>query len=131
MRTYERALRLFLSQGGPVLRGMADIHVGISELYRERDDPPAAARHLLTSQELGEHTGFAEPVSLAGRDGSGSEAEGNLAWRADLLERGGAPVRERVLPRTLRPVPASRQGSGSRRADSGKRSAGRVSRAIR
>ena len=70
MRTYEQALQRAPEQGGPVLRGTADMYVGMSELHRERDDLHAATQHLLRSQELGEHTGLAaEPVSLAGRDG--------------------------------------------------------------
>ena len=70
MHTYEQALRHAAEQGGPVLRGTADMYVGMSEVLRERDDLPAATEHLLRSQELGEHTRVAaEPVSLAGRDG--------------------------------------------------------------
>ena len=58
MRTYEQALRLAPEQGAPVLRGTADMHVGMSELHRERDDLPAATQQFLRSQELGEHSGL-------------------------------------------------------------------------
>jgi LuxR family transcriptional regulator, maltose regulon positive regulatory protein len=58
MHTYERGLRLATEQGTPVVRGAADMHVGMSELERERDDLHAATQHLLRSKELGEHTGF-------------------------------------------------------------------------
>jgi LuxR family maltose regulon positive regulatory protein len=58
IRTYERGLRLATEQGAPVLRGTADMHVGMAELHRERNDLGAATRHLLRSEELGEHTGF-------------------------------------------------------------------------
>jgi LuxR family maltose regulon positive regulatory protein len=58
MRTYEHALRLATEQGDPVMRGTADMHVGMSELHRERNDLPAATQHLLRSKEQGEHTGF-------------------------------------------------------------------------
>ncbi len=34
------------------------MHVGMSELHRERDDLDAATQHLLRSKELGEHTGL-------------------------------------------------------------------------
>ena len=61
MRTYERGLQLATEQGAggsrPVLRGAADMHVGLSELHRERDDLHAATQHLLRSEELGEHPG--------------------------------------------------------------------------
>ena len=71
MRTYEQALQYASEQGGAVLRGTADMYVGMSEVHRERDDLPAATRQLLRSQELGgAHRVAAEPVSLAGRDGA-------------------------------------------------------------
>ena len=41
-----------------MLRGTADMHVGMSEIHRERNDLPAATRYLLRSQELGEHVGL-------------------------------------------------------------------------
>ena len=58
MSTYEQALQLATEQGEPVLRGTADMYVGMSELYREHNDLQAATQHLLRSQELGEHTGL-------------------------------------------------------------------------
>ncbi|MEO7910816.1 MAG: LuxR C-terminal-related transcriptional regulator [Roseiflexaceae bacterium] len=58
MRTYARGLQLATVPGAPLLRGAADMHVGMSELAYERDDLHAATQHLLRSQELGEHTGF-------------------------------------------------------------------------
>jgi LuxR family maltose regulon positive regulatory protein len=57
MRTYQQALQLSPEEGGSVLRGTADMYVGMSQLHRERDELPAAAWDLLRSQELGEHTG--------------------------------------------------------------------------
>ncbi|HEV3293073.1 MAG TPA: hypothetical protein VG123_29200, partial [Streptosporangiaceae bacterium] len=42
LRTYEQALQLAAEQGGPVLRGTADMHVGISEIHCERGDLRAA-----------------------------------------------------------------------------------------
>src|ERR687884_397946 len=41
-----------------VLRGTADMYVGMSELHRERNDFQAAEQFLRRSQELGEHTGL-------------------------------------------------------------------------
>ena len=58
MRIYEQGLRLATDGGGPVLRGAADMHVGMSEIHREHNDLQAATQHLLKSRELGEHTGF-------------------------------------------------------------------------
>ena len=50
MRTHEQALRLAPEHARPVLRGTADMHVGISEIHCERDDLHAATQHLLTSR---------------------------------------------------------------------------------
>ena len=58
MRTYEHALRLATEQGDPAMRGTADMHVGMAELHRERNDLEAATQRLLRSKEQGEHTGF-------------------------------------------------------------------------
>jgi LuxR family maltose regulon positive regulatory protein len=55
LRTYERALLLVPEQSRALVRGPADMHVGISDVLRERNDLEGARRHLLESQELGEH----------------------------------------------------------------------------
>jgi LuxR family maltose regulon positive regulatory protein len=44
MSIYERGLQLATAQGGRVLRGAADMHVGMSELYRERNELDTAFR---------------------------------------------------------------------------------------
>ena len=86
MSTYERGLQLATEQGEPVLRGAADMHVGMSELHRERDDLDAATQHLLRSKELGEHTGLPQNryrwrVAMARI----REAQGDLDGALDLL----------------------------------------------
>jgi LuxR family transcriptional regulator, maltose regulon positive regulatory protein len=58
MRTYKQGLQLAMAHGGLVLRGAADMYVGMSELYREQNDLEAATQHLLTSREFGEFTGL-------------------------------------------------------------------------
>ncbi|MFN8379819.1 MAG: LuxR C-terminal-related transcriptional regulator [Anaerolineae bacterium] len=58
MRTYERALRLAESAQHPALRGTADMQVGLSALFYEHNDLPAAHQHLHISQELGELAGL-------------------------------------------------------------------------
>jgi LuxR family maltose regulon positive regulatory protein len=89
MRTYERGLQLATAQavqGGPVLRGAADMHVGMSALYREHNDLDVATQHLLKSKDLGEHNGFPQNryrwcVAMARI----REAEGDLDGALDLL----------------------------------------------
>ena len=108
MRTYEQALRLAGEQGGPSLRGTADMHAGISGIHCERGDLRAATQHLLTSQELGEHTGLSQHryrwrVATA----RVAQAEGNLAGALDLLNEAERWYVSDFFP-NVRPVPALR-----------------------
>ena len=108
MRTYEQALQRASEQGGPVLRGTADMYVGMSEVHRERDDLPAATQQLLRSQELGEHTGLPQNryrwrVAMARI----REAEGDLGGALDLLNEAEHLYVGDFFP-NVRPVPALR-----------------------
>jgi LuxR family transcriptional regulator, maltose regulon positive regulatory protein len=90
MRTYEQGLQLATEQHPegtrPVLRGTADMYVGMSELHRERNDLHAATQHLLRSKELGEHTGFPQtPYRWRVAMARIREAEGDLDSALDLL----------------------------------------------
>ncbi len=85
-RTFERGLKLSAEQGAPVLRGTADMLVGMSVLCREQNDLVAAGQHLLKSQELGEHSGLPQNryrwrVAMARLQ----EIEGNWNGALDLL----------------------------------------------
>ncbi|MDT4922472.1 MAG: hypothetical protein QOG01_185 [Pseudonocardiales bacterium] len=106
MRTYEQALQRASAQGGPALRGTADMHVGISELHRERDDLPAATQQLLRSQELGEHLGMPQNryrwrVAMARI----REAEGDLDGALNLLDEAERLYVSDFFP-NVRPIPA-------------------------
>jgi ATP/maltotriose-dependent transcriptional regulator MalT len=61
MRTYERGLQLATEQDPgrtrPVVRGAADMYVGMADLHREHNDLAAAAEHLRRGEALGEHMG--------------------------------------------------------------------------
>jgi len=108
MRTYEQALQRASQQGGPVLRGTADMYVGMSEVYRERDDLPAATQQLLRSQELGEHTGLPQNryrwrVAMARI----RQAEGDLGGALELLNEAERLYVGDFFP-NVRPVPALR-----------------------
>ena len=59
MRTYEHGLRM-ATDGSTVLRGAADMHVGMTELALEWDDLEAAADHLRQSDDLGDNAGLAQ-----------------------------------------------------------------------
>ncbi|MEZ4863461.1 MAG: LuxR C-terminal-related transcriptional regulator [Caldilineaceae bacterium] len=58
--TYEQALQLVEKAGDPRLLGTADLHLGLSELYREQGKRNAAADQLRQSEDLGEQAG--QPV---------------------------------------------------------------------
>jgi LuxR family maltose regulon positive regulatory protein len=108
MRTYEQALRRASEQDGPVLRGTADMYVGMSEVYRERDNLPAATQQLRRSQELGEHLGLPQNryrwrVAMA----RVRQAEGDLDGALDLLNEAERVYVGDFFP-NVRPVPALR-----------------------
>jgi LuxR family transcriptional regulator, maltose regulon positive regulatory protein len=80
MSYYERGLRLATEEPGAVLRGAADMHVGMAELFRERNELDAARQHLLASKAFGEHAGL---------------PKNRYRWRvamARLLQDDGDPV---------------------------------------
>ena len=108
MRTYEQALQRVPEQGGPVLRGTADMYVGMSGVHRERNDLHAATQQLLRSQELGEHTGLPQNryrwrVAMARI----RQAEGDLDGALDLLNEAERVYLGDFFP-NVRPVPALR-----------------------
>ena len=58
MGIYQQALQVASERGEPNLRGTADMLVGMSELYYERNDLSAAAQCLMKAKEQGEQTGL-------------------------------------------------------------------------
>ena len=106
MSTYERALQLATQQGDPVLRGTADMYVGMSELERERNDLEAATQHLLRNKALGEHTGLPQnPYRWRVAMARIRQAEGNLDGALDLLHEAERLYAGDFYP-NVRPVPA-------------------------
>ncbi len=86
LSTYERGLQLATQQGSPVLRGAADMHVGISEVFRERSDLAAASEHLLMSRELGDENGLPQnPYRSRVAAARIRQAEGDLDGALELL----------------------------------------------
>jgi LuxR family transcriptional regulator, maltose regulon positive regulatory protein len=108
LRTYEQALRLAAGQDGAVLRGTADMYVGMSRIACERDDLPAATRHLLRAEELGEHLGLPQnPYRRRVAMARVREAEGDLDGALALLDEALRVYTGDFSP-NVRPVPASR-----------------------
>jgi LuxR family maltose regulon positive regulatory protein len=84
------------------------MHVGLSQVLRERDDLDAARQHLQASSELGEHIGLPQNryrwrVAMARI----REAEGDLVAALDLLDEADAVYVGDFSP-NVRPVPALR-----------------------
>jgi LuxR family transcriptional regulator, maltose regulon positive regulatory protein len=108
MTTYERGLQLATEHAPPVLRGAADMHVGMSQLRYERNELDAAMQHLLTSKQLGEHAGLPKNryrwrVAMARI----RAAEGDLGGALDLLNEADRLYVSDFSP-DVRPVPALR-----------------------
>ena len=88
VRTYAQALQLALAQGEPLLRGTADLYLGLSELYREQGDKDAAIQNLLHSEELGEQAALPDwRYRLCRVQARFEESQGNLAGALDLLDQ--------------------------------------------
>ncbi|MGY1781974.1 LuxR C-terminal-related transcriptional regulator [Geodermatophilus sp. SYSU D01036] len=108
LSTYQRALDLVTPATGPVLRGAADMHVGIAGVLTERGDTEAAHRHLVLSRELGEHAGLPQNpyrwrVALARL----READGDVDGALALLDEAQRRYAGDYFPE-VRPVPALR-----------------------
>jgi LuxR family transcriptional regulator, maltose regulon positive regulatory protein len=101
-------LRLAAEHGDPAMRGTADMHVGMGEIHRERNDLHAATRHLLGSKEQGEHTGFPQyryrwRVAMARI----REAKGDLKGALELLDEAEHLYVSDFHP-NVRPIAASK-----------------------
>jgi LuxR family transcriptional regulator, maltose regulon positive regulatory protein len=106
MRTYEQGLQLATAQGKPVLRGTADMYVGMSELRCEQNDLQAATEHLLRGQGLGEHMGLPQnPYRWRVAMAHIKQAQGDLDGALALLEEAERRYAADFFP-NVRPVAA-------------------------
>ena len=106
IKTYTQALQFALQEGEPLLRGTADLYLGLSELYREQGDRDAAIQHLLRSEELGEQAGLADwRYRLCRTQARFQETQGNLAGALDLLDEAERHYRRTPVP-DVRPLAA-------------------------
>lgn len=108
MSIYERGLRRASEQAPAVLHGGADMHVGMSELLRERNDLTAALQHLMASRDLGEHAGFPQnPYRWRVVMARIRQTEGDLSGAIELLDEAERVYNTDFSP-DVRPVPAVR-----------------------
>lgn len=106
MSIYERGLQLATKQGAPALRGAADMHVGISDLYYERNNLNTAEQHLLKSKELGELNGLPKnPYRWRVAMACIRESQGDLEGALDLLDEAESLYMGDFSP-NVRPVSA-------------------------
>jgi LuxR family maltose regulon positive regulatory protein len=108
MSTFERGLQRATPPGAPVVRGAADMHTGMAELFLERNDLDQAVSHLVASTELGWPAGLEQnPYRWRVARARVRMAEGNPDAALGLLEDAERQFVSRFLPR-VRPVPALR-----------------------
>jgi LuxR family maltose regulon positive regulatory protein len=110
MTTYERMLQLATGQHPgsirPLLRGTADMYVGISELYREYNDLNTAKEHLLRSQTLGEFAGLPQnPYRWHVAMARLRQAQGDLDGALEMLHEAARVYRGDLFP-NVRPIAA-------------------------
>ncbi|MBI5943325.1 MAG: helix-turn-helix transcriptional regulator [Chloroflexi bacterium] len=87
MITYERGLQWATGTGARVLQGAADMHVGMSNLHYEQNDPKTASECLLASQSLGELAGLPQnPYRWRAAMARIRQAQGDLDEALQLLE---------------------------------------------
>ncbi|MEI6623878.1 MAG: LuxR C-terminal-related transcriptional regulator, partial [Actinomycetes bacterium] len=108
MRTYERALQLAPPVDGRVLRGTADMHVGMSGIYRERNDLLSAESELVRSEQLGEGAAlpqnrYRERVAMAQL----LVVRGDLSGAVELLDEAQRRYVGDYFP-NVQPIPAIR-----------------------
>lgn len=107
MSTYHRALQR-AEQTDPVLRGAADMHVGMSQLFRERNDLDAARHHLARAQELGDHAGLPKhPCRRRLAMARMHEVDGDLDGALGLLDQAERVHNSDFSP-DVQPIPAVR-----------------------
>ncbi len=108
LRTFEHGVQLAGREAGTVLRGTADMYVGMSQIACERGDLTTAARHLQRSQDLGEHTGLPQnPYRWRVAMARIREVQGDLAGALSLLDEAQRVYLGDFSP-NVRPVPALR-----------------------
>ncbi len=108
VKTYTRTLQLALAQGEPLLRGTADLYLGLSELYREQGDQENALQNLQHSEALGEQAALADwRYRLCRVQSRFKVMQGDLVGALDRLDEA-----ERCFHRT--PVPDVRPVSALR-----------------
>ena len=103
---YAQVLQLALEQGEPLIRGTADLYLGLSELYREQGDMETAMQHLPRSEELGEQAGLPDwRYRMCRAQARFKQTQGDMAGALELLDEAERHYRRTPVP-DLRPLAA-------------------------
>ncbi len=104
--TYEQSLQLAMAQGEPMIQGLADLYLGLSELHCERGDLRAARQNLLRSEELGEKAALPRwPYRRQLAWAQIKQAEGDLDGALEMLREAERLYTRHAIP-DVRPVAA-------------------------
>lgn len=107
-RSYERALATATGSGEPYPRVTADLHVGLAELDRERNDLAGARAHLDIAKVLAERASITERRHQWYVAGARVRAaEGDVATAMAMLDEAQALYRPGPYP-DIRPIPSVR-----------------------
>lgn len=106
IRIYARAKELADRQGEPAPPGTADIHLGLSEIYREQGNPDAARQQMARSEELGEKAALGDwPFRLRRAQAQVKVDEGDLDGALALLDEAARLYYPTPVP-DVRPIGA-------------------------
>ena len=87
LEVYERGLRLATASDSIVVRGAADMHVGIADVLRERNELDRAESHLAAAAELGEENGLPQnPYRSRLATARLKQARGDLTGAIELAD---------------------------------------------
>ncbi len=107
-RTYQRGLKIASDHAAPEIRGVADMHVGLADLYREWNGLATARDHLQISEELGARAGLAQNAYRSNVVWARIlEAEGDPEGALGLLDEAERLYTSDYFPE-VRPIPAMR-----------------------
>ena len=106
--TYEKSFRLLKELGGIRFPGLAELHLGASEVYREQGDLATAVSHLQTTQKLGTQAMIpGDEARLYAIMARLTMTQGDFTGAHELLEEADRLFVKTQIP-NLRPIAAVR-----------------------